>query len=136
MVKRSEIGEFGGLWLGGHGLPEESEALDASSRVRRAAPRRQMPPEEPVVARYGAAKTAALTVLADGALARRPVVRAARGRCAEVRRRRLAQHRAVEALLGELGPRDALAHLHTYAWATRAAKMGHTRSEDVSWSGI
>ena len=57
VVKRSEIGEFGGVWLQGHGLSVASETLDFSSRVRRAAPSLHMGSDEPVVARYGAAKT-------------------------------------------------------------------------------
>ena len=63
MVKRSEIVHLGGLWLEGHGLSEGSEVLGLSSRVRRAAPRLQTQPEEPVVASYCLAKTATLTVL-------------------------------------------------------------------------
>ena len=63
MVKRSEIVGLGGLWVEGHGLPEGSEALGLSSRVRRQAPSLQMQPDEPVVASYGAAKTATLTIM-------------------------------------------------------------------------
>ena len=51
-------GDSGGLWLEGHGLPEGSEALGLSSLVPRAAPSLQVRPDEPVVASYGAAKTA------------------------------------------------------------------------------
>jgi len=61
MVKRSEIVNLGGLWLEGHGLPERSETLDLSSRVRRAAPSIQMQSDESVVSRSGTAKTATLT---------------------------------------------------------------------------
>jgi len=57
MVKRSENGDLGGLWQEGHGLPEISEVLGLSSRVRRAAQSLQMQPDEPVVASYGPAKT-------------------------------------------------------------------------------
>ena len=57
MVKRSEIGNLGGLWLEGHGLSEGSETLGLSSRARRAAPRLEMQTDEPVEARYGLAKT-------------------------------------------------------------------------------
>ena len=58
MVNRSEIVGLGGLWLEGHGLSVGSETLGPSSRVRRTAPSLQMQPDEPVVARYGATKTA------------------------------------------------------------------------------
>ena len=63
MVKRSEIGEFGGLWLQGHGLSVASETLGFFSRVRKAAPSLQMGSDEPVVARYSASKAATLTML-------------------------------------------------------------------------
>ena len=62
MVKGSENVSSGGLWLKGHGLSEGSETLGRSSRVRRAAPRLQMQSVEPVVASYGLAKTATLTI--------------------------------------------------------------------------
>ena len=64
MVKRSEIGTLDGLWREGHGLSEGSEVMGLSSPVRRAPPRLQMQTDEPVVASYGLAKTAALTMLA------------------------------------------------------------------------
>jgi len=57
MVKRSGIGEFGGMRLQGHGPSVGSEVMGLSSRVRRAAPRLQMQSDEPVVASYGPAKT-------------------------------------------------------------------------------
>ena len=63
VVKRSEIVNLGGLWLEVHGLPEGSEVLDLSSRVRRAASRLWMQTVEPVVASYGLTKTATLTML-------------------------------------------------------------------------
>ena len=63
MAKRREIVNLGGVWLGGHGLSVGSEVLGLSSRVRRAAPSLQMRSYEPVEARYGLAKTAALTIL-------------------------------------------------------------------------
>ena len=63
VVKRSEIVNLGGLWLEGHRLSEGSETLGLSSRVQGAAPSLQMQPDEPVEARYGAAKTATLTIL-------------------------------------------------------------------------
>jgi len=63
MVRRGEIVNLCGLWLDGHGLPEGSETLGLSSRVRRAAPSRQMRSDEPVEQSYGLAKTAALTML-------------------------------------------------------------------------
>ena len=63
MVKRSEIVILGGLWLEGHGLSVSSETLGLSSRVQRAAPSLQMQADAPVVASYGLAKTATLTIL-------------------------------------------------------------------------
>ena len=51
------------LRLEGHGLSMGSEALGLSSRVRRAASRLQMHAEETVLASYGPAKTAILTML-------------------------------------------------------------------------
>ena len=63
MVKRSEVGESGGAWLQRHGLSVGSEVLGLSSRVLRAASSLQMQPDEPVVASYGTAKTATLTML-------------------------------------------------------------------------
>ena len=58
MVKRSENGNLGGLWLEGHGLSVASETLGIFSRVRRAAPSLQMQPDELLVASYGLAKSA------------------------------------------------------------------------------
>ena len=63
MAKRSEIGEFVTSWLQGHGLSVESEVLGRFSRVRRPAPSLQMRAVEPVVASYGAIKTATLAIL-------------------------------------------------------------------------
>ena len=63
MVKRSEIVDLGGPWLEGHGLSVGSQTLGFFSRVRRAAPSRQMQTDEPVEASYGLAKTATLTIL-------------------------------------------------------------------------
>ena len=62
MVKRSEVVSLGGLWLEGHGLPEKSETLGLSSRVRRAASSLQMQSDQPVVASRGATKTATLAM--------------------------------------------------------------------------
>ena len=58
MVKRSEDGDLGGLWLKGHGLSVGSDLLSLSPRVRRAAPSLQMQSDEPVAASSGLAKTA------------------------------------------------------------------------------
>ena len=58
MVKRSGIVSLGGLGLKGHGLSVEFDLLGHSARVRRAAPRLQTQSVGPVVASYGAAKTA------------------------------------------------------------------------------
>ena len=58
MIKRSEIGEFGGAWFQDHGLSMASEAMGRSSRVRTAAPGLHLQSEEPVVASHGAAKSA------------------------------------------------------------------------------
>jgi len=63
MVRRSENGDLGGLWLERRGLPDGSEVLDIFSRVRRAAPSLQMQSVEPVEASYVLAKTATLTML-------------------------------------------------------------------------
>ena len=63
MVKRSEIGEFVTAWLQGHGLSVGSEVLGRLSRVRSPAPSLQMRAVEPLVASYGATKTATLTTL-------------------------------------------------------------------------
>ena len=63
MVKRSEICEFGGAWLHGDGLSVGSEVLARSSRVRKAAWSLASQPEKPVVAGYGAAKTAPSTTV-------------------------------------------------------------------------
>ena len=63
VVKRDELVDLGGLWLESHGLPEKSETLGLSSRVRRAAPSIQMQSDESVVSRSGTAKTATLTML-------------------------------------------------------------------------
>ena len=57
MVKRGENGDVGGLWLEGHGHSTGSDASGLSPRVRRAASRLCLRPEEPMVAGYGAAKT-------------------------------------------------------------------------------
>ena len=64
MVKASEIGILGAALRRSHGLSAESEVLGLSSRVRRAASSLQMQSEETVVASYGPAKTAILTMLA------------------------------------------------------------------------
>ena len=72
MVKRDEIVNLGGLWLEGHGLSEKSATPGLSSRVRRAAPSLQMQSVESVVASYGLAKTATLTVPLGGGAALRP----------------------------------------------------------------
>ena len=50
MVKRSENGDLGGLWLEGHGFSVGSEVPGLSSRVRRAAPSLQMQSDVPVMA--------------------------------------------------------------------------------------
>ena len=62
MVKRSEIAEFGGAWLQGHGLSVGSGVLGFASRLLRVALSLKMQPEEPAVASYGLAKTATLTM--------------------------------------------------------------------------
>ena len=54
---------MGAAWLEGHGLSMGPEVLGRSSRVRRAALSLPMQPEEPVVARYDATKTATMTIL-------------------------------------------------------------------------
>ena len=64
MVKRSVNGNVGGLKLESRGLSVGCEALGLSSRVRRAASRLQVQPEEPVVASCGPPKDGPLTVLA------------------------------------------------------------------------
>ena len=64
MVKRSGIGEFGGMRLQGHDPSVGSEVLGLSSRVPRAVPSPQMQTEEPAEASYGLARAATLTVLA------------------------------------------------------------------------
>ena len=63
MVKRSEIGILGAAWRRSQGVSAESKMMGLSSRVRRAASSLQMQSEEPVVASYGPAKTAVLTML-------------------------------------------------------------------------
>ena len=63
MVKRSQNVNLEGLWLKGHGLSVGSEVLDLSSRVQRATPSLHIQPNELIFARYGLAKTAALTML-------------------------------------------------------------------------
>ena len=90
MVKRSEIVNLGGLWLEGHGLSEGSETLGRSPRVRRAAPGPQMQTDEPLVASYGPAKTATLTILQhrrQQQLHEQPLSRATRVRGRGVRAR-------------------------------------------------
>ena len=62
-VKRSENGDWGGLWREGHGLSEGSDPPGLSSRVRRTAPGLQMRSVEPAAASYGATKTATLPML-------------------------------------------------------------------------
>ena len=57
MVKRGEVVGLRSLWLEGHGVPEGSEVLGRSSRVRRAAPSLRTQPDELLVASYGATKT-------------------------------------------------------------------------------
>ena len=63
MVKHCGVGIFCAVSRRRHGLSAESEALGLSSRVRRAAPSRQMQSEETVMASYGPSKTAILTML-------------------------------------------------------------------------
>ena len=63
MVKRSEHGDLGGLWLQSYGLPVRSEVMGRFHRVRRAASRLQLQSEEPLVASHHAAKTATLSEL-------------------------------------------------------------------------
>ena len=53
MVRRSEIGDLGGVWLEGHGLSVGYVVLGLSSRGRRAAPSLQMQSDELPVASYG-----------------------------------------------------------------------------------
>ena len=55
---RGENGVLGGVWLDGHGLVVGSEVVGRFSRERGAAPSLQMQSLEPVVASYGAGKTA------------------------------------------------------------------------------
>ena len=64
MVRRSEMGDSGAAWLRRHGLSVGFETLGLSSRVRRAVPRLQMQPAEPVVAGRGPTKTATSTLQA------------------------------------------------------------------------
>ena len=78
MVKRSENGVLGGLWLEGHGLSVGSEVPGLSSRVRRAAPSLHMQTDEPVEASYGLAKTATLTMLAAPSIIEIPTKRTGR----------------------------------------------------------
>ena len=59
----AKLATLGGLRLKGHDLSVGSDLLGLSPRVRRAAPSLQMQSVEPVVASYGATKTATLTVL-------------------------------------------------------------------------
>ena len=66
MVKCSENGVLGAAWLEGHGSSEGSVVLGALSRERWAASSLQLMPDEPVVASYGLAKTATLTMLQYG----------------------------------------------------------------------
>ena len=63
MVKRSESGVLGGVWLNGRGLSVGFEVTGRFSRVPRAAASLQMQPGELPVASYGLAKTATLTVM-------------------------------------------------------------------------
>ena len=63
MAKRSEIGTLERVLLGSRGLLLASEPPGLSSRVCRAAARLEPCPEEPLVARCAAAKTAILTML-------------------------------------------------------------------------
>jgi len=63
MVKRSENGDVGGLWLQSYGLLVGSEVMGRFYRVRKAASSLQLQSDEPVVASYGATKTATLTML-------------------------------------------------------------------------
>ena len=58
VVKRSENGDLGGVWLKNHGLSVGTEVMRLSSRVWRAAPSLLMQTDEPVEASYGLAKTA------------------------------------------------------------------------------
>ena len=63
MVRNGEVGILGAASRRRQGFSAESEVRGLSSRVRRAAPSLQMPPEEPVVASCGPTKTAILTML-------------------------------------------------------------------------
>ena len=58
MVKRSENGNLGGLWLEGHGLSVGPGTMNLSSRVRGAAPSLQMQSEKPPEDSHGLAKSA------------------------------------------------------------------------------
>ena len=65
-VRRGEIVDLRGLWREGHGLSVASEALELSSRGRRAAPSLRTQSEKPLVARYGLAETVTLSMLRHG----------------------------------------------------------------------
>ena len=58
MVKRSESVSLGGLWMKCHGLTMGPEVKGRFYPMRRAAPSLQMQPDELLVARYDATKTA------------------------------------------------------------------------------
>jgi len=63
MVKRNENDDLRGVWLKSHRFLRWSEAPGPFFRVRRAASSFRTQSEEPVVASYGLAKTATLTML-------------------------------------------------------------------------
>ena len=63
MVKRSENGGLGGLWLQSYGLSVRSEATGRFHRVRRAASSVKLLSEELLVARYSLIKTATLAMV-------------------------------------------------------------------------
>ena len=65
MVRCSENGNLGGVWLKSRRFPRWSEASGPSSRVLRAASSLWTQSEEPVAARDAPAKTATLTMLVD-----------------------------------------------------------------------
>ena len=64
--QRSEFGILGAAWLQCHGLSAGSDVMRRVSRARRAASSLEMQPDELMVARYGATKTATLTILPHG----------------------------------------------------------------------
>jgi len=74
MVRRGENGVLGGVWLEGNGISEGAEVMGRFSRVRRAAARLQMQPDELPVASYGLTKTATLTVPRARDVHKRPLL--------------------------------------------------------------